>query len=199
MPKSKADNPDRIDFAEVQIPRDQFGQMSRRAWSCLTLDFADKAAPMFGALGIEFYYRMAQDVESWETKWQGEGEAQARMVMDDTYVKPSLGEYVVAHKRMGLTPPPLPIPVLPRLIIVAARASGSCFEEDWAWFDIWITRRYEGYSYGPKESEHWYSDQVYCEDLPRLLHKFNTAALSQRIAWARSFRAAWANWLAWKK
>jgi len=76
--------PEDIEFREN---RDLMGYIPNETWSCLTLDAADKAAPLLGKEGYALYYYMAQAQEALATKYQGEGEAEAFAYVQEHYVK----------------------------------------------------------------------------------------------------------------
>jgi len=49
---------------EFRKDRDVVGFLPRDQWSCLALDFLDKAAPLAGSAGMNFYYYAAKTIEA---------------------------------------------------------------------------------------------------------------------------------------
>jgi len=70
---------------EFQSDRDIVGFLPHREWSCMTLDAADKLAPMLGKEGMELYYHMAQLIEAYQVKFEGAGEAELKAYGDEEY------------------------------------------------------------------------------------------------------------------
>jgi len=70
---------------EFQSDRDIVGFLPHRDWSCMTLDAADKLAPMLGKEGMELYYHMAQLIEAYQVKFEGQGEAELKAYGDEEY------------------------------------------------------------------------------------------------------------------
>lgn len=111
---SQSKNPDQIeDQAEQLIDRDSFGQLTRRGWSCLILDVADKLGPTLGREGMELYFRMAQASEAYSTGWEGQEEENSKAIINDFYVGLSLDEYLDTNTKWNavVERPPYPIEV----------------------------------------------------------------------------------------
>jgi hypothetical protein len=78
-------------ITEATIASDQgtFGQLTRKSWSCLVLDTADRLAPMIGGPAFELYYRIAQEMEAAQTGYGGAEESKIRQIFEDRYVSHS--------------------------------------------------------------------------------------------------------------
>lgn len=85
--KKQDSAPSQSEDLQIRPYRDLLSYLPRDAWSCLTLDFADKLAPMVGKEGMQLYYYLSQLVEGVSTKFQGMGEDEFYAYFNEHYVQ----------------------------------------------------------------------------------------------------------------